>query len=56
MVVEGDLTLGGEHTIQYTDIILQNYTLETYIILLTNIFLINLINIKQIKNKVIIKR
>ena len=34
--MEGDLTLGGGHTIQYTDDALQNYILETYIILLTN--------------------
>ena len=32
MVMEGDLTLGGEHTIQYTDDVLQNYTTETYIL------------------------
>ena len=37
MVTEGDFTLGGEHTIQYTDDVLQNCTLETYIILLTNV-------------------
>ena len=37
MLMEGDLTLGGEHTIQYTDGVLQNCTLETYIILLTNV-------------------
>ena len=33
--MEGDLTWNGEHTIQYTDDVLQKYTLETYIILLT---------------------
>ena len=32
MVMERDLTCTGEHTIQYTDDVLQNYTLETYII------------------------
>ena len=32
MVIERDLILDGEHTIQYTDDVLQNYTLETYII------------------------
>lgn len=37
------LTQGGEHTIQHTDDVLQNYTLDTYIILLTNVTLINLI-------------
>ena len=36
MLMEGDLTLDGEHTIQYTDNVLQNYTLKTYIILLAN--------------------
>lgn len=30
------LGLGGEHTIQYTADVLQNYTPETYIILLIN--------------------
>ena len=37
MVKKGDLTLDGEHTIQYTDDILKNCTPETYILLLTNI-------------------
>ena len=40
--MEGDLPWGGEHTIQYTDNVLQKCTLETYIILLTNVTLINL--------------
>ena len=31
MEVEGDLTWGGEHTIQYTDDVLQNCAPETYI-------------------------
>ena len=35
---EGDVTLGAGHTMQYTDEILQDCTLETYIILLTNNF------------------
>ena len=43
MVIEEDLTSGGEHTIQYTDDISQNCSLETYIILLTNVTPINLI-------------
>ena len=43
MVTEGDLTLGGEHTMQYTDDVLQNCKLEIYIILLTNVTSINLI-------------
>ena len=33
MVMEGDLTWGGEYTIQYAYIVLQNYTPETYVIL-----------------------
>ena len=37
MAMKRDLTLGGEHTIQYTDNVLQNWTRETYMILLTNI-------------------
>ena len=49
MVIEGDWTLDGEHTIQYTDDVLQNYTLETYEILLTNVTPINSIKI-QAKN------
>ena len=32
MVMEGDLTWGGEHTIQYTVDVFQNCTPETYII------------------------
>ena len=42
--VNGDgrrLDLGGEHTIQNTDDVLQNCTLETYIILLTSVTPIN---------------
>ena len=42
-VMEGDLTLGGGHTTQYTDDVLLNYALETYIILLTSVTPINLI-------------
>ena len=47
MVVEGDLTLDGEHKIQYTDDVLQNCTPETYIILLTNTTPINSIKRKM---------
>ena len=36
MVMEGDLTWGGEHTVQYTDDVLQSCISETYVILLTN--------------------
>ena len=49
MVMEGDLTWGGEHIIQYTDNILYNSTPGTYIISLTNVTLIN-----SIKNKSVI--
>ena len=49
MVMEGDLTWSGEHTIQYTDDVLQNCTPETYIIL-TNVTPVNFIlKIKIIK-------
>ena len=40
-MAEGDLTLGGEHTIQYTDDVSENCTPETYITLLTNVTPIN---------------
>ena len=40
--MEDDLTLGGRHTMQYTDDVLQNSTVETYVILLTNVNPINL--------------
>lgn len=45
--MEGDLNLGGEHTIQCTNDILWNFTVETYIILLTNVTPINPINTKK---------
>ena len=41
MVMDGDLTWGSEHIIQYTDAVLQNCTSETYMNLLTNVTLIN---------------
>ena len=41
MVMEGDLTWGGEHTIQCTDDVLWDCTPETYIILLINVIPIN---------------
>ena len=47
MVTERDLTLDGEHTIQYTDDVLQNCTLENNMILLTNVIPINSIKIKN---------
>ena len=45
MVTEDDLTLGGGYTMQYTAHVLWKCTLETYIILLTNVTSINLIKI-----------
>ena len=41
MEMEGDLTWGGEHTIQYTDDVLQNCTPEDYITISTNVTPIN---------------
>lgn len=49
MAMEGDLALGGGHTMQYTYEAAQNCTLETYIILLTNVNPVSLI--KLTKNK-----
>ena len=43
------LDLGGKHTIQHTDDVLQNCTPEIYIILLTHVTPIN--SIKNLKNK-----
>ena len=40
--MEEDLTLGGGHTMQYTDRASQKHTLETSMILLTNVTPINL--------------
>ena len=42
-MTEGDLTLGGECTTQYTGDVLWNCTPETYIMLLTSVILTNLI-------------
>ena len=53
MVTEEDLILSGKHTIQYTGDILYNCTLETYIILLTNITTISLINFLKFKKDII---
>ena len=46
MVMQGDVTWGGEHAIQYTDDVLQNCTPDTYLILLANVTPINAINKK----------
>ena len=47
MVMEGDLTWGGEHTIQHTDDVFQKYTSKTYVTVLTNVSPINSIKIKN---------
>ena len=47
MVMERDLTWGGEHTIQYTDDVFYNCAPETYIILSINVTSINSIKIKK---------
>ena len=39
--MEGDLTLGSKHTIQYTDDVLENYITQTYIFLSSNVTPIN---------------
>ena len=43
MLTERDLTSGGERAVQYTGDVSQNFTLETHIMLLTDLTLINLI-------------
>ena len=45
-MIEGVLTWGDEHTIQYTDDVLQNSISETHIILLTIVTQINSMKIK----------
>ena len=37
MVTKEDFTLGGRHTIHYTDDVLSNCIIETYVILLINV-------------------
>ena len=41
MLTERELVLDVEHTMQYTNGLLQSYTSETYIILLNNVTPIN---------------
>lgn len=36
MIIEGDLTLSGEHRLQHTYALSLNYTLDTYVILLAS--------------------
>ena len=49
MVMERDLNLNSKHTMQYTHVVLQNCTLETYIILFSNVTPISLIKKKDLK-------
>ena len=51
MVMEGDLTWDGEHTIQFTDDVLQTRTPEPYVILLTKVTPTNSIK-KEIEKKI----
>lgn len=44
MVTEGNYTSDGCHRIEYTDFEFKSYTPENYIMLLSNVTLINLIN------------
>ena len=48
MVMEGDVTLDGEHTVQCTDDVLWNCVPENYVILLTNV---TPTNSKKLKEK-----
>ena len=43
MAMESGLTLGSKHAMQHTNDVLQNFTLETYIILLIHVTPMNLI-------------
>ena len=45
--MEGHLILGGKYTVQYKDIVLNNCTPETYIVLLHNVTPINSANKKN---------
>lgn len=51
MMKEDGLTLGDRHTVQYRGFISKKCILETYMILLTNVTLINLILEKTKLNK-----
>lgn len=42
LVMEGELTWGGEHIVKYIDDVLWNYILDTYMISLTNITPMNI--------------
>lgn len=53
MVIEGGFTFDGEHTIQYTGDVLQNWTLDVYIILLTSVTSINSLRKQNKKDELI---
>ena len=55
MVMEGDLTWGGEYAREHTDDVVQNCTPETYIILLTKVNPINSIKIGSYKQSQVCK-
>ena len=55
MVMEGDLTWGGEHTIQCTDGVFWNRAPDTCVILLTSVTPQNAIKRKEKKKKKINK-
>lgn len=46
MVTKEGLTLADKHTMQYSDAVLQNCTLDTYVILFTDVTSINVTKIK----------
>ena len=51
MVVERDLTLGGKSMMQYANYVLQNCTLKTSMVLLSNVTPINSFKKGTKKNK-----
>lgn len=52
MATEGGLTLGGGHTVQYTDLVSRKGSVETYMTQSTSVTPINLIKTKNnFKNK-----
>ena len=56
MMTEGDQTFGGERTVQCTDHVLQNCTLEICIISLINATPINLMKLKNILRRILGKK
>lgn len=56
MVTGGGLTLGGGHTVKYTDLVSLKCTPETFMILLTNATLMNLLKTIKIKINIYYKQ